>query len=376
LWISQVLRSKFKQAVIANLQTATSNFPEKFIYIGLWKVANDGLSPELWEDIRTVILAEFDGVKNPKVGLWQDNLAPATIRHGRGNGLPIPSMPNRWSAPRMLPLPCFKRCRWSRPFADPAKAANAVPSDGIIYAIETYGTIYFELYATDIDQAATTPVYDDLLLGGAATLCAEAGAPPAPAANCDRTSVGLTPLNDLASGTYQGQQGGLYPGGSNTRPLAHELDGQVLAGTVQPLNASGAPDPEGRYVLLSIGMSNASMEFSTFRALADADPAKDPHLVIVNGAQSGWGANEIVDVNAELWTTIDAHLAEAGVTPQQVAVAWVKEADIGPTLPFPQDAQQLLVELAVITQILKARFPNLLLAYYSSRILPAMPPLG
>src|ERR1700682_3190593 len=36
-----------------------------------------------------------------------------------------------------------------------------------------------------------------------------------------RESTGLVPLPDLGDGKYQGEQGGLYPGGSNYPPNAH-----------------------------------------------------------------------------------------------------------------------------------------------------------
>jgi len=51
-----------------------------------------------------------------------------------------------------------------------------------------------------------------------------------------------------------------------------------------------------------------------------------------------------------------------------VQIAWVKEADPGPTLAFPDDALKLKDELANIARILKTRYPNIRLAYYSSRI--------
>ena len=54
-------------------------------------------------------------------------------------------------------------------------------------------------------------------------LLAAAGSPDF-ASDCTQISVGKTPLNDLGTGTYQGQQGGLYPGGSNTRPAVHDRD--------------------------------------------------------------------------------------------------------------------------------------------------------
>jgi hypothetical protein len=36
---------------------------------------------------------------------------------------------------------------------------------------------------------------------------------------CSVTSVGFTPINVLGAGTFRGFQGGLYPGGSNVRPV-------------------------------------------------------------------------------------------------------------------------------------------------------------
>jgi len=192
------------------------------------------------------------------------------------------------------------------------------------------------------------------------------------ASDCTRTSVGFSPLNDLGAGLYKNKQGGLYPNGSNLRPALHEIAGVQIAKNIVPLNAGGQPDQNGRVVLLSIGMSNTTQEFSTFIALANPDAARNPKLTIVDGAQGGMSADRIVDLSTttaqQFWQTVDQRLAAAGVTPAQVQAAWVKQADAGPTLPFPDDALKLKGELATITQILKTRFPNIKIAYNSSRI--------
>jgi hypothetical protein len=65
---------------------------------------------------------------------------------------------------------------------------------------------------------------------------------------------------------------------------------------------------------------------------------------------------------------VDNRLAAKGVTRAQVSVAWVNNADARPSLPFPADAQKLRDEFADIARILTDRFPNLKLAYHSSRI--------
>ena len=199
------------------------------------------------------------------------------------------------------------------------------------------------------------------------------GAYLTPASDCTKTSVGLIPLIDLGPGLYQGKPGGLYPHGSNTRPRAHEEAGIAAARAIRPLDAAGEPsDSQGRIVLLSIGMSNTTQEFSTFKPIADADPEKNQKLVIVDGAQGGMTAARISALSSPegqtFWTTVDHRLSASGVTPAQVQIAWVKEANAQPRAAFPADALELQGQLAEIARILKIRFPNIRTAYYSSRI--------
>ena len=186
--------------------------------------------------------------------------------------------------------------------------------------------------------------------------------------NCTVTSVGFQPLSQLGAGTYKGYRGGLYPNGQNQPPSSHDSLGRAFALQVKPLNAVGGLDPtKGKVVLLSIGMSNTTQEFSTFVPMANADPAKNPQLVIVDGAQGGQTASLIADPNASFWTTVDQRLASAGVTRQQVQVVWLKEANAGPTQAFPVHAQMLQNNLETIVRNLKSNYPNLKITYCSSR---------
>src|SRR5689334_3064320 len=52
-----------------------------------------------------------------------------------------------------------------------------------------------------------------------------------------RESVGLIPLTDLGAGSYKGEQGGLYPGGVNVPPAAHQKAGTKLGHSIVPLDA-------------------------------------------------------------------------------------------------------------------------------------------
>jgi hypothetical protein len=188
--------------------------------------------------------------------------------------------------------------------------------------------------------------------------------------DCTRTSVGFIPLVDLGTGTYQGFEGGLYPGGAVERPPSHDVAADSFA-RVALLDASGVPDPlSGRIVLLTVGMSNTNLESQAFIPLADGDPARNQSVVIVNGAQGGWDASRVADPsqNATYWSTVDSRLAAAGVTPLQVEAVWLKEAEARPTQAFPQDAQILESDLETIVQIIKSRYPNTRQVYASSRI--------
>ena len=187
-------------------------------------------------------------------------------------------------------------------------------------------------------------------------------------ANCSATSVNLTPLTDLMSGTYKGEPGGLYPGRTNSHPNYNA--GLKIAQGIGPRDATGTPDPNGHYAFVSIGMSNTTMEFSVFKPMADREPGKHPRLAIVDGAQGGqtaaiWSSRPFTDVP---WSVLDTRLAQAGITAQQVAVVWLKQADANPTSAWPAYAQTLRNEIVVMLQMLKQHFPNLQIAYLSSRI--------
>jgi hypothetical protein len=176
------------------------------------------------------------------------------------------------------------------------------------------------------------------------------------------------PLTELGLEKWKGYEGGLYPNGSNVRPPKHDSSGLELAKSIVPLNAEGEIDHDsGKIVLLSIGMSNATQEFSKFKQIADTFALKNPKVVIVDGAQGGQTAAIIANPNANFWNVVSQRLQLAGVTEKQVQAVWLKEADARPTSEFPVHAQMLKNELKLIVQILKQKYPNIKIAYLSSR---------
>ena len=188
------------------------------------------------------------------------------------------------------------------------------------------------------------------------------------AADCSQTSVqGLRPLTDLGPNTYNGTQGGLYPGGANLRPPEHQAAGVDLAKKVVPRRQDGSPDMNGSYVLLGIGNSTAELEFDALSAAAASDPAKDPGLVLVNGADFGRDAKNLSDPQSTYWTDLDARLAASGVTSKQVAVVWVNTAVEHADERFSDFVPLFGSYMASISRILHDRFPNLALTYLATR---------
>jgi Big-like domain-containing protein len=187
--------------------------------------------------------------------------------------------------------------------------------------------------------------------------------------NVPGTSTPMTALTDLGTGTYQGSEGGLYPNGSNVRPASHDADGVAFAQGIQPLDANGNPSPTGKYVLMAIGESTAQNEFSRLLPIANADPAKNPNLVLVNGAQGGATPNNFTSTTSAYWSTVlNNYLPQNGVTANQVVAIWMEDTDGIATGTFPTDIANLQTEYETMMQTMLTLFPNLKLVYFSSRV--------
>lgn len=213
-----------------------------------------------------------------------------------------------------------------------------------------------------------------LSLSGLREGCAwQAGAPAEAKALTARR-----PLTDFTSGeSYKGQTGGLYGDEKNEPPPAHFEAALRQARLIRPLDAKGTPADDGKIVLISIGMSNTTQEFSAFMRLVGRDPEKSPAVQLVDGAQGAmdagaWARPErIARPNAaNPWDVLDQRLMQAGVAAAQVQVAWLKQARAGPAMlgEFPKHADELKNDILIALHKLKERFPNLRIVYLSSRI--------
>jgi Putative Ig domain len=187
--------------------------------------------------------------------------------------------------------------------------------------------------------------------------------------NVPNTATPIVPIPDLATGSYQGEEGGLYPNGSNVRPPAHDSDGVAIAKAIVPLDSNGNYSPTGKDVLLALGESTALDEFEEFLPLARNDPARNSVLVFVDGAQGGATPSLLTSTNSPYWNTImNNYLPDQGVTANQVVAVWVEDSNGIAKGTFPGDMTQLQGAYETVMNNVHTFFPHAVLTYFSSRI--------
>jgi hypothetical protein len=183
-----------------------------------------------------------------------------------------------------------------------------------------------------------------------------------------KTSVGYKPLTEMsADDKYKGEDGGLYGAGKNEPPAEHQAAAKKETTKIVPLDADGKPAKDGKIVLISMSMSNATQEFSYFVRIAKDDQDKSPRLTIVDCAQGGQAMAAWANSDRP-WQTAEKRLSDAGVTPKQVQVVWVKLANPGPRGDLAEHGKKLKSDTLKVLQRAKETFPNLRIAYLGSRI--------
>jgi hypothetical protein len=236
---------------------------------------------------------------------------------------------------------------------------------GTLASTVTTGTSSFSATVTDSSSSPASSTATFSMPVGKAT-----------GANCANISFNasdgsgpLVPITDLGTKLYLGSEsGGLYANGSNVDDAGHDSYGKGVAAGIQPLDANGNPDPNGKYALLGVGLSITQQSWTQFVPIANADPAKNPNLVIVNGATGGATATHLTNLtNEAFWEAVtNDYLPNAGVTANQVVAVFFMDLDGGPSGKFPSDMTNLQSQFETITRNLLVLFPKVQIAYFSS----------
>ena len=149
-------RSKFVDSLLVSMKLQTTYFPTKNVFIPSYKNTTDNInSPTLVDYLKSQLLANFNGVLNPKIGFWQENLAGFTDANTKAfTGLPTTTFATPLLSLGNSAYAMFQMLQgWTTPFLDPTKTANSTPFDAMCYAYKTYGASYFEVYVSDLDNA-------------------------------------------------------------------------------------------------------------------------------------------------------------------------------------------------------------------------------
>jgi uncharacterized protein YjdB len=213
------------------------------------------------------------------------------------------------------------------------------------------------------------------------------------------------PLMDMtAQDNYLNFSGGFYENSTDAVPADHDADGRSFAAQVQPLDTNGNPDPDGAVVFASFGMSNAAIEFGSFATLANGNPSvNQTTLRISNSALSDqdlpcWtnatGQPNCYDATENEYDRIVSDLTSRGLSANQVQAVWIDNANgrlhppnrgcqpegtLCNSLCDPStagcvnsdnttNAMNEEEEFGENLRAAKARFPNLKLVFFSSRV--------
>lgn len=255
---------------------------------------------------------------------------------------------------------------WSLPSGSKLPSGLTLSSAGVISgsipATLKVGTYRITVEVTDSNSTVATAIDTMAVAATTGATCNNISW------NVAGTSTPLVPITDLGTGTYLGTEGGLYPNGSNVMPASHDADGVAFADAIQPLDGNGNPDPNGKYGLLSLGLSVTFENYFYLQQAGLADTSLNSHLVLVNGANPNLTAARYANPNDPIWATeMNYFIPQTGLTPNQIVAAWVMVIDGYPTGTFPADMTKLQGEYETIAQNLHTKFPNLTMAFFSSR---------
>jgi hypothetical protein len=207
-----------------------------------------------------------------------------------------------------------------------------------------------------------------------------------------QTNFQASPLNEYNPGQlYLGVFPGFLYDNSNVPPSDHDADGRIAAARVQPLDRAGHPSPQGKIVIVGIGMSNWTIELcaggasrgvcapESFISKVSTSPLVNKRsLVIVDCAIPRQVAKTWLDDSYFNYTACRKTLESLGLAEAQVQVVLYKDANPNPkrsltsnTLcsnDFRTDACVYERYLGQTARFLKKRYRNIQQMFLQSRI--------
>lgn len=179
----------------------------------------------------------------------------------------------------------------------------------------------------------------------------------------------VLPLSEApASFDLEGEDGGLYHGGSNELPDAFAPIAAQVSGKIEPLDNDGLPADDGKIGLVGVGASDMGIIWNAWRSRLSEDPDLSPAVKTLAAAGGGLGSLDWGPDGAA-WKSLDSQLQAADMTAAQVQIAWAMI-----TLPAPGTEETLAGFVAAYTesytrllQAMRRAMPNMRVVFLSSR---------
>lgn len=183
--------------------------------------------------------------------------------------------------------------------------------------------------------------------------------------------AGLTPLDDLDTGTYKGYVGGLYPNGVNSPSGTYADDLLAVSNSIVPLDTFGNPSSKSnaRILFISLGASTGSDLMAALRAKTIANPATNPllHLMNCNHAKTGV-IPLIMQPGSSYWAHVSNVFRLNHVSYRQVQIIYMETDDSTTIRDFPDRPDLVKNHIEACMQVMKQKCPNLKILYVLGRI--------
>ena len=184
--------------------------------------------------------------------------------------------------------------------------------------------------------------------------------------NCGNDNSGLIPLTDLGTGFYEGIQGGLYPGGSNTRPAVHQQKGIDISHTIEPLNDAGTVSYDnGQVLFIGMGGSNAYNMF--IDTMKHYDWKGTSQCMNVKGLfYGGKDLHDMIDTTSTFyWDELQGRLFNRNDTWEQVQIVWILEQSELDTPDIAYYIDYVADQYTTLMHVMLDSMPNLKMVYLS-----------
>jgi hypothetical protein len=183
------------------------------------------------------------------------------------------------------------------------------------------------------------------------------------------TDTAKIPINDLATGTFMGYEGGLYPNGTDKPFGTYARDLVSACQLAVPIDTFGRSSASGAIVFISLGGSTSGHMFDSLKAKTNRNAQTNPFLRMLK-CSNGYGSaslNSILNPDDPYWDHVSQIIIGSQSSFRQVQIVYLETDDSDVRVNFPDRPLRVKGELEECFRTLKDKFPNIKLVYLLGR---------